>query len=192
MDDDAFLGFFCFGVFIGGAIGGIIGSSRNNVVGGIIFGALLGPIGWILTLFLDNRIKCPDCKLPVPDGAQRCGHCGHEFFQRSPEKRSESSKTITESNKKKCPFCAELIQLDAIKCRYCGSDLQSQLSQEREKPNEVEEKPLHPLPEINRVTIDMAGQFRIPCPLCSKQILVSSLKSGENFCPHCFEKFNVE
>jgi hypothetical protein len=32
----------------------------------------------------------------------------------------------------------------------------------------------------------------IPCPLCSQQLRVTTLKQGENWCPHCFEKFIAE
>jgi hypothetical protein len=61
MDDDVSPLFFIWAI-ICGAIGGLIGASRNNVGSGIIWGALLGPIGWVLVLFLDNRAKCPACK----------------------------------------------------------------------------------------------------------------------------------
>ena len=32
----------------------------------------------------------------------------------------------------------------------------------------------------------------IPCPLCSQQLQVSTLKQGENSCPHCLGKFVAE
>jgi len=32
----------------------------------------------------------------------------------------------------------------------------------------------------------------IPCPLCEKHIRISTLKQGDNWCPHCFEKFIAE
>ncbi|MGO8928322.1 MAG: hypothetical protein ACLQU3_15750 [Limisphaerales bacterium] len=37
-----------------------------------------------------------------------------------------------------------------------------------------------------------AEQLTIPCPLCGKLLRVSTLKQGENWCPHCFEKFVAE
>ena len=32
----------------------------------------------------------------------------------------------------------------------------------------------------------------IPCPLCGQRIRILTLKKGENWCPHCFEKFIAE
>jgi len=37
-----------------------------------------------------------------------------------------------------------------------------------------------------------AAELSIPCPLCGKHLIVSTLKQGENWCPHCFEKFIAE
>jgi hypothetical protein len=35
-------------------------------------------------------------------------------------------------------------------------------------------------------------ELTIPCPLCGKFLRISTLKQGENWCPHCFEKFVAE
>ena len=37
-----------------------------------------------------------------------------------------------------------------------------------------------------------AAELSIPCPLCAKPLRVSTLKQGENWCTHCFEKFIAE
>ncbi len=43
-----------------------------------------------------------------------------------------------------------------------------------------------------RVPAKPAEPESIPCPLCGQHIRISTLKQGENWCPHCFEKFNAE
>jgi hypothetical protein len=204
MDDDtislSIFTYFIFWAIVCGGIGGLIGASRNNVGSGIFWGVLLGPVGWVLVLFLDNRTKCPKCQSPVPDKALCCGQCGFEFRALKPSmfemQTALETPTPIETDKKKCPFCAELIQREAIKCRYCGSDLTPQTGAEKEPVEKViaeqEVKPRHPLPEMNRVDFDMTGGADIPCPLCGKRIRAATLKQGENFCPHCFEKFLVE
>lgn len=199
MDDDtislSIFIYFIFWAIVCGAIGGLIDASRNNVGNGIFWGAVLGPVGWVLVLFLDKRSKCPACQSPVPDKAMRCGQCGFEFRALKPSmfemQTALEMPTPIETDKKKCPFCAELIQQEAIKCRYCGSDLTSQTTTET-APVEKQVKQPHPVPEMSRIDFDMTGEARIPCPLCGKQIKAETLKQGENFCPHCFEKFVAE
>jgi hypothetical protein len=52
------------------------------------------------------------------------------------------------------------------------------------------EQPPAPIPAP--VAPPQPEEQRIPCPLCAQSLKVSSLKQGENWCPHCFEKFIVE
>jgi hypothetical protein len=67
-------------LIIGGIVGALIGNSRNNVVGGAFWGALLGPVGWVIAFFLDERRRCSKCQTPIEDGATRCPGCGVELF----------------------------------------------------------------------------------------------------------------
>ena len=68
-------------------VGGLIGVSRNNPISGIVWGGLLGPIGWLVVLFLDERAKCPECKASFVEGARRCQHCGFVFNKDTVQKR---------------------------------------------------------------------------------------------------------
>ena len=197
MDDSDFIVFWFFWLIVGAAVGGVIGASRNNVGSGILWGALLGPVGWILVFFLDQRAKCPACRGPLPDGALRCQHCGIDLVSRKTVSVPVTAPVlVAESDRKKCPFCAEFIQREAIKCRFCGSDLSIQPATVAQ-PSTVEQppvpsSPIPPLP-VALPNLQHAGSdLRIPCPLCGQRIRASTLKPGENWYPHCFQKFNAE
>jgi hypothetical protein len=199
MDDaDLFGSLFVFWIVVGAVVGGIIGASRNNAGSGVVWGALLGPVGWILVLFLDERAKCPACHGPLADGALRCQNCG---FDLGPNKVVPApvvaSVPTAESDKKKCPFCAEIIQREAIKCRFCKSDLPVQAAPVVQPPAVVSSPapslPIPPPPVVSPQALMQTNyDLRMPCPLCGQNIKVSTLKRGENWCPHCFEKFIAE
>jgi hypothetical protein len=59
-----------------GMIGASIGQSRKCGVTGFSAGLFLGPLGWLLVLFNDQRRQCSECKGRIPDGASRCQHRG--------------------------------------------------------------------------------------------------------------------
>jgi hypothetical protein len=62
-----------------GGIGALIGRARGRISSGLVWGVLLGPLGWLVTALLpDHRLECPLCKGTVPQGAVRCMHCGYE------------------------------------------------------------------------------------------------------------------
>jgi hypothetical protein len=81
-------------------IGYWIGKSRGRANQGVLFGLLLGPIGWIGTflLFQAGR-KCPECKRVAPTGVHRCKHCGASFL-RSVAMASDPSKFFVFVNDK--------------------------------------------------------------------------------------------
>ena len=61
------------------AVGALIGKYKNAIVRDAILGAALGPIGWIISLFLPTakpKPVCPACKRPVAAGDVHCRHCG--------------------------------------------------------------------------------------------------------------------
>ena len=65
-----------FSCIVSGIVGAVIGSSRNAIMTGFVLGLLLGPIGWIISIFIDYRAQCSECKGRIPDDARKCLHCG--------------------------------------------------------------------------------------------------------------------
>lgn len=66
-----------------GMIGGLIGARRKQVVSGVVWGALLGPVGWIIVFLLPHRgARCPACGGVLgKDGATKCMHCASDLPQ---------------------------------------------------------------------------------------------------------------
>lgn len=89
MDD---LGYFTIAlvlyVMVFGLVGWVVGERKGRPEAGFIFGALLGPIGWlIVALGPDVKIaqaamrmrKCPSCAELVQPDAKVCKHCGRDI-----------------------------------------------------------------------------------------------------------------
>ena len=73
-------------IVFGGVVGGILGSLRCNVGSGIVWGAILGPIGWLMVLVLmDRRPVCPHCRERVKPGAVICRYCQRPLEPLPPE-----------------------------------------------------------------------------------------------------------
>ena len=110
------------GCLICGVIGAVIGQTRNNGGGGFFLGLLLGPIGWIIVLMMDDPTMkpCPTCKGKCPGDATRCQHCGVEFFSYTAyrpsldalSRRSREAKAmLAEPIKTTCPHCDQPLEI---------------------------------------------------------------------------------
>ncbi len=85
-------------VMVFGLIGVVIGERKGRPFAGFVFGALLGPIGWVVVLLgpdlkaqqeATRLRKCPYCAELVQPDAKVCKHCGRDIAplvaQPSPE-----------------------------------------------------------------------------------------------------------
>lgn len=62
--------------------GAIIGWIKGRVVAGIVWAAVLGPIGWIIVALSRSRLPaCPECGKGNPASARACRHCGVNLRQ---------------------------------------------------------------------------------------------------------------
>lgn len=69
-------------ILINSLIGGAIGQSKKRVGAGVLFGLLLGPIGWLLIAAGPNMgPKCPECGGTVVEGAKKCKNCGANLME---------------------------------------------------------------------------------------------------------------
>lgn len=58
-------------------IGGVIGATKGRWIAGLVWGAALGPIGWlVIALSKGNLPECPECGRTNPTDAKACRHCG--------------------------------------------------------------------------------------------------------------------
>lgn len=74
-----------------GAIGALIGRYRGRWLAGLLWGALLGPIGWVvIALSRPVSAGCPECGQPNAAPAARCRHCGVDLGEAV--RRSERSR----------------------------------------------------------------------------------------------------
>jgi predicted amidophosphoribosyltransferase len=72
------LGVLC----VSAVIGGLIAYLLNGRVGaGLLWGFLLGPLGWLIVFFLEDRRKrCPACRSIVDALATVCPRCKAKQF----------------------------------------------------------------------------------------------------------------
>ncbi|MEX2306209.1 MAG: hypothetical protein WD738_01370 [Pirellulales bacterium] len=113
------------GACVSAVIGGLLALALNGRVGmGLLLGFLLGPIGWAIIFFLeDKRRRCPACRGIVDRRASVCLHCARPLAAES----SRSHVAVDDE-----PFCVKC-GVDGLKtvemgvvtavCPKCGQKL---------------------------------------------------------------------
>jgi hypothetical protein len=116
MGDDYGITLLLLVAMLCGLAGAGIGSARGNSKIGFCLGLLLGPLGWIITLLLENKSGklCPECKGRIPADARRCQHCS---FQLQPVPRIKPATVRLPRfatpgfTKTSCPHCSQHIEV---------------------------------------------------------------------------------
>jgi hypothetical protein len=84
-------------------IGGLIGNRKKQVASGVIWGLLLGPLGWVVVLLLPSRgPRCSECGGVLPSSkVAKCMHCGSDVVCAPAVARKERSAIISRPGKAK-------------------------------------------------------------------------------------------
>ncbi len=87
-------------VMVFGLVGWVIGERKGRPEAGFLFGALLGPIGWLIVAAgpdvkaaqaATRMRKCPYCAEMVQPDAKVCKHCGRDIAPSQPVQTTLSS-----------------------------------------------------------------------------------------------------
>ena len=108
-----------------GSVGSYMGGQlKGQPTLGFVLGLLLGPLGLLLVFaFEDVRPKCGQCKMAVPEGAKKCGHCGADIVSVSQAALPSRQSELAITTQRKCPSCGSSLDGRYPKCRHCSADI---------------------------------------------------------------------
>jgi hypothetical protein len=62
---------------VSAVVGAIIGHAKGRWLAGLLWGVVLGPIGWlVIALSKGHYVECPECSRHNVPAAKACRHCG--------------------------------------------------------------------------------------------------------------------
>lgn len=81
------------------AIGALLGLAKGRWLWGLVWGAALGPLGWIVVLLSAAADRpCPECARLNPPGRKRCRHCGVDLVVAAARSSRSRLRDSTRSN----------------------------------------------------------------------------------------------
>ncbi len=100
---------------------------------------------------------------------------------------------------KTCPHCRELVDQEATVCPFCRQQLEFSVF----APSNPTQRELAaiigswdspaPKPAVTQPAgAEPEADDTVACPSCGEPLKISTLKPGENSCPHCFAEFDAE
>jgi hypothetical protein len=105
----------------GPILGILIGQQKGRMGAGLLFGILLGPLGWLIVALGPNfHPKCSHCGGTIVEGASKCKNCGSSLIDASDsritktEYNQEKNYTISDIEKKHIKQTTENEQKDII------------------------------------------------------------------------------
>jgi len=100
MDDVAW--WIAASIGLGAVVGGAVGAAKRRWLAGVIWGAALGPVGWLIVAIgpdaAQRRAKrCPHCLGLLPPQQVECAHCNRRvvWVRGEPRKPSGLARSIS-------------------------------------------------------------------------------------------------
>ncbi len=159
----------CSGVLVWlacGVAGYYAARERDAGSGGAGLGLLLGPLGVIAALGLDERPKCPDCSGRLDGKGKKCQWCQRELSWAPETEVDERGRSIFDPKPHmsfECPKCKAVLTAGRagsdVKCVNCGtSAIAPQITFCCDTCTQL-------------LVADQPG-LRTTCPKCGKQVIV--------------------
>ena len=107
-------GTYCIAFFINVFVGFLIGCAKNDIVRGVVWAIVLGPVGWVITLLVPAT---PSRKTEMEDSAESGKNSARG--DKSPTKARQPAKQLSENEL--CYQCGKVLGPDELKSRVCRS-----------------------------------------------------------------------
>lgn len=106
-----------FWAIINALVGAAIGQRKNAIGACVAVCILLGPIGWLISIFIEGDVrKCPFCAENIKPQAVVCPHCQRDLP--SPKPKAQSSPATKRTGGVDAPDPADVKRVRDLVHRY--------------------------------------------------------------------------